>query len=251
MPRLGTEFWSGVRYTAPLAGIGVAAGLVGLGRSALLINREGSRWVSIAGRIGLVAVAAEGLYASRAAIEGQPPTRWRGPSRSRKRRASGPGSGVGPDDGVLADYVVAAPAPPAQILRSYTLETEKPWGFPSLGPDFRWVFANAEKLDPKTWTDQGFRVVHRGETIWVYYRPDPSRGIHRGWSVAWDGDSESISVVTDGLRRLGDRPGRPPGQADGDGRPRGRACARRLRGRPPPALPLAGFSDGSPGGGRP
>ena len=65
---LSTEYWSCVRYMAPLAGIGIAAGVAGLGRAARLIDAGGSRLVSLAGRLGLIAVAAEGLVAAHAAI---------------------------------------------------------------------------------------------------------------------------------------------------------------------------------------
>ncbi|HEY2158872.1 MAG TPA: DUF2079 domain-containing protein, partial [Isosphaeraceae bacterium] len=65
---VGTGYWSGVRYMAPLAGIGIAAGLVGLCRAARLIDLPGSRLVAISGRLGILAVAALGLFAARSAM---------------------------------------------------------------------------------------------------------------------------------------------------------------------------------------
>ena len=68
---VGTEYWSSVRYMAPLAGVGIAAGLVGLCRAVRLIDLPGSRLVAVAGRLGILAVAGLGLFAARAAIESQ------------------------------------------------------------------------------------------------------------------------------------------------------------------------------------
>jgi Zn-dependent membrane protease YugP len=167
---VGTEQWSSVRYMAPLAGIGIAAGLVGLCHSARLIDLPGSRLVVIAGRLGTLAVAAMGLVAARAAMQSQ--SAYAPPAIS---RAEADGllawiGRVGPSDGVLTDYPLAAPLSSRKTLKSYRMTLDQPWGFPHVGPDYRWIFARPSDLAPDWLTAQGFEVVHRGETTWVFHR---------------------------------------------------------------------------------
>ena len=80
---------------------------------------------------------------------------------------------VGPDDGVLAAYEVTAPLSSTTRLYSYILEQNKPKGFPQLGPEFRWVFIRRGDFASKTFEDQGFRIVHRGDFLTILRRqPD-------------------------------------------------------------------------------
>ncbi|HEY2155124.1 MAG TPA: hypothetical protein VGH33_05810, partial [Isosphaeraceae bacterium] len=79
---------------------------------------------------------------------------------------------VGPDDGVLTDYPVAAPLSSRKTLKSYRMTQDQPRGFPHIGPDFQWVFARHAEFAPGWMTAQGFEVVHRGETTWVFHRAD-------------------------------------------------------------------------------
>jgi hypothetical protein len=51
---------------------------------------------------------------------------------------------------------------------------DRPVGFPHVGSDYSWVFLRPTELDPERFTDQGFDVVYRGESIWVLHRADPA-----------------------------------------------------------------------------
>ncbi len=170
---VGTEYWSSIRYMAPLAGVGIAAGLVGLCRSARLIDLPGSRLVRFAGRAGLLAVAALGLLAARAAMQSQFSYAPAAVSRAEADALSAWIGRVGPADGVLTDYPLAAPLSSRKTLKSYRMTTDRPWGYPSIGADYQWVFARPADLAPTMLTAQGFEVVHRGETTWVFHRADP------------------------------------------------------------------------------
>ncbi len=170
---LGTEYWSSVRYMAPLTGIGIAAGIVGLCRSARLIDGPGSRLVAIAGRLGLIAVAALGLFAARAAIVSRIAYAPPAVSPVEAKELGEWIARVGPDDGVITDYPVAAPLSSRKMLRSYRMDQDRPTGFPHVGPDFQWVFARPTELDPRYLTPQGFEIVYRGETTWVLHRTNP------------------------------------------------------------------------------
>ena len=81
---------------------------------------------------------------------------------------------VGPDDGVLATYEVTAPLSRKRLF-SYILDQNKPAGFPTLGPEFQWVFVRNKDYDVRTFLDQGFDLVHNGEFLTVLRRL-PSSG---------------------------------------------------------------------------
>jgi hypothetical protein len=180
VPIVGTEGWASVRYMAPLAGIGIAAGLAGLGRLARLTEVPGSPGGTRAARLGLVAIAGVGLFAARAAMD---LLHTHAPAALRPAEAEELSrwiARVGPDDGVLADYSVAAPLSSRKTLRSYRMQTDRPVGYPDLGPDYQWVFARHDEVAEVTLTGQGFEVVSRGETLWVYHRADPGSSVPNG-----------------------------------------------------------------------
>jgi hypothetical protein len=77
---------------------------------------------------------------------------------------------VGPDDAVLADYLVSAPLSSRRRLFSYILDSNKPEGFPRLGPELRWLFVRNDNPFLKVLLDQGFEVVHQGKFLTVARR---------------------------------------------------------------------------------
>jgi uncharacterized membrane protein len=165
--------WSKVRYTTPVVAILLASGLIGwarLGDWALRRRRGGlilaALWLAAA--VGLSAACLD-LVARMDRIEQPISAReareiWRWIDR------------VGPDDAVLASYEVSAPLSSRRNLYSNRLEINKPKGFPSLGPEFRWLFLRKEDGGPAVWTSQGFEVVYRGDFLWIYHREGDGGG---------------------------------------------------------------------------
>ncbi len=169
---LAEEQWHHVRYVAPMAAIGVAAGVLGYARLAARLGRTTPRGWGFAAVAGLAAASAVGLASARAVVG----SRW---AYAPRPIPAGEVAGlrawidrVGPDDGVLADYKVAAPLSSRRVLRSYILTPDRPPDFPTLGPAFQWAFVRPSEFAPSVWTDQGFGLVHRGPTIWVFHRPE-------------------------------------------------------------------------------
>ena len=87
---------------------------------------------------------------------------------------------VGPEDGVLAAYEVTAPLSSRKRLFSYVLEPNKPAGFPTLGPEFQWVFLRNKDLDLRLFLDQGFDLMHRGDSLTILRRLPPARAGNGG-----------------------------------------------------------------------
>ena len=164
---LGSTEWHHVRYAAPLAMTGLAAGVLGFARVM-------GRLTFAPARLGLVAAMLIGMIAARVEVE----TRFNyAPRPLPKPEVAALWrwiDEVGPDDGVLADYDVAAPLSSRRLLNSYILDLDTPRGFPQLDPSYRFVFARPSKLRPETFTNQGFEIVHRSGPIWVYRRPGPA-----------------------------------------------------------------------------
>jgi hypothetical protein len=168
---LAAEEWHHVRYAAPFVAIGVASGVLGFAR---LMGSLGGRLraARIAAQVGLVAITAVGLLAGRAEVESRFDRAPRPVSREEAEGLWPWIDRVGPDEGVMADYKVTAPLSSRRLLRSYILAPDRPPGYPALGPEYRWVFARPAEVPSENWTGQGFEVVHRGETIWVFHRPE-------------------------------------------------------------------------------
>ena len=173
------ESWHHVRYAAPFVAIAIAAGVVGF-----------ARWRSPATGSP---IAGEGWRPAGRWLRRWPRAgRWRGwrsPRSSRPLRRFGRAEAevlwswidrVPPGDGVLADYRVAAPLSSRPNLRSFILFDERPAGYPTLAPDFKWAFVPPKSEPEEVWRDQGFEPVYRGETITVYHRTaggvEPYRG---------------------------------------------------------------------------
>lgn len=169
---LGTEEWHHVRYAALPVIMVLAAGLVGYARLGDWLN--GRRH----GRILLAAtwLAAAGLGCLGFAEVSQRMSKIPHPISEEDTQAFWYwAEQVGPHDGVLAAYEVAAPLSSRESLYSYRMERNKPPGFPKLGPEFHWIFIRREELDPGPFLAQGFQMVHRGESLTVLHRPASNR----------------------------------------------------------------------------
>ncbi|HWE38597.1 MAG TPA: DUF2079 domain-containing protein [Isosphaeraceae bacterium] len=160
---LATEQWHHVRYTAPIVGLGLAAGLIGLAR----VREGGGRRALVASWLLALAwnLAACGVIESRLARAPAPiAAEDVGPFWAWAGR-------VKPEEGVLASYPVASPLSSRRILYSYVLTGNRPEGYPDrLGPEFRWVFILQGDLDPEVLRSQGFEAVHRGPSLAIFRR---------------------------------------------------------------------------------
>jgi Zn-dependent membrane protease YugP len=180
---IGTEQWHHVRYTAPMVGMCLAAGLLGYARlGAWLASRARGQWafvtVWLAAACGLITAAY--WLASRLAripapittVEAEQLWTWIGR--------------VGPDDGVLAHYDVAAPLSSRRRLFSYVMLQNYPAGYATLEPGITWVFARVGDINVEFLTEQYFRPVHDGQHILIYRRdpvmlvgPPPPKKVRR------------------------------------------------------------------------
>jgi uncharacterized membrane protein len=164
---LSSITWGNVRYTTPIVGILLAAGVIGFARAAqwCLARRWGRGLLA-----GLWVAIAVGLLATRVEID-----RWlaRAPrpiSRADVAAAWTWIQRVGPEDGVLAPYSICAPLSSRRLLYSYTMAVNEPRGYPHLAPEITWVFLEPHRLDPALLAAQGFEVVYDGETLRIYHR---------------------------------------------------------------------------------
>jgi hypothetical protein len=170
---LSTEEWHHVRYTAPIVGLALAAGLVGYARlGRWCLGRPKGLWVLVGVWLAAVTGFVPGLRelnermsrVPRAIAPEDVETLWHWIQR------------VGPDDGVLADYVVTAPLSSRRALYSYVLDVNQPKGYPRLDPEIRWVVYATRRLDPEVFTGQGFRVVYTGDSLTILERGVPASG---------------------------------------------------------------------------
>ena len=88
---------------------------------------------------------------------------------------------VAEGDGVVAAYEVSAPLSSRKHLHSDVMDINRPPGFPRLVPEIRWAFLPPGRLDPTVLIAQGFEVVYRGETLWVYHRAVAAGGPTSHW----------------------------------------------------------------------
>ena len=77
---------------------------------------------------------------------------------------------VGPDEGVLAHYDVAAPLSSRHLLKSYVLDLNKTPEYPKLGPEFGWVFYRNADGTTKVFEKQGFKVIQSGSHLTILRR---------------------------------------------------------------------------------
>ncbi len=167
---LATVRWHEVRYTAPAGALVLAAGLIGYARlGGVLLRRRGggvllaAAWllVALGGLLGLRDLTARLDHAPRPIAHGEARALWSWIER------------VGPDDGVFADYAVAAPLSTRRWLYSYGLPPNLPEGFPRLAPQIRWIFLGKRGPDPRLFVSQRFARVHRGPAMMVLRRAGP------------------------------------------------------------------------------
>ncbi len=158
---LSTADWHHVRYALPMTALVLAAGLIGYARvGTWIINRRGLPWATFAWAILAVAGAA-GTYAMNGRMNRIPipiaadetAALWHSIDQ------------VGPDDGVLADHVVAAPLSSRRRLFGYLINWNLPVRYPKLDPGIRWLFVRNDYPLLKVLLDQGFEVVHQGEKL--------------------------------------------------------------------------------------
>jgi len=163
--------WHHVRYAVPMVAMSLAAGLVGYARLAnWLRDRPGGPIALALGWLLAAVIGLIGLYRVSALMEGTAPVvapadvapYWAFVQQ------------VKPDETVLAAYEFTAPLSSRRGLYSYILNPNRPQGFPGLGPEFAWIFLRASGLDPELFVNQGFRVVHRGESL-IVLRREPGR----------------------------------------------------------------------------
>ena len=161
---LSTADWHHVRYVLPMTALVLAAGLIGYARVGCLdpepppAARPGPRWP---GR-SLASAGAAGCYAMKARMDHIPipidareaAEIWRWIDQ------------VGPDDGVLADYVVSAPLSSRRRLYGYLVN----WNLPPCTtrnsiPESAGSSSGTTILSSKCLLDQGFDVVHQGKKL--------------------------------------------------------------------------------------
>jgi len=163
--------WHHVRYTVPLLAMSLAAGLVGYARLANWLRARPGGPIALALAWLLAAgVGLTGLHRVMTLMEEIPPAVAPAdvaPYWTFVRQ-------VKPDETVLAAYEFTAPLSSRRGLYSYIMFGNPPKGFPTLGPEFTWIFLRASGLDPEMFIKQGFRVVHRGESLIVLRRDAPN-----------------------------------------------------------------------------
>jgi uncharacterized membrane protein len=165
---LATEEWHHVRYTALPVAMILASGVIGYAHLGMFLLRRRGGWVLLLA-VWLVAAAACGLglheLMARMARIPKPISASETEAIWHWIRQ------VGPDDGVLAAYEVTAPLSSRRRLYSYILDSNKPRGFPRLGPEFQWIFLRNKDYDFKIFRDQDFDVLHRGDFLTILRRP--------------------------------------------------------------------------------
>ena len=163
--------WHHVRYAVPMLAMSLAAGLVGYARWAnWLRGRPGGRAALALTWLLAAALGVMGLNEVKTRMDATPPVVAPadvGPYWEFVRQ-------VGPDETVLAAYEFTAPLSSRRGLYSYIMTQNQPKGFPTLDPKFSWIFLRASGLDPEVFVKQGFRVVHRGESL-IVLRREPGR----------------------------------------------------------------------------
>jgi hypothetical protein len=171
MDLLSTESWHHVRYLLPMTAEVLAAGLIGYARvgSWILSLRGGPAWSALFWAL----LAAAGV----AGVTGMSDRLNRVPIAIGAEEAAETWrciEQVEPQDGVLADYVVAAPLSSRPHLYSYGVNWNLPKPdqvrYPELDPGIRWLFIRNDYPLLKVLLDQGFNVVHQGTKLTIARR---------------------------------------------------------------------------------
>jgi hypothetical protein len=165
---IGTTEWHHVRYTAPLAALGIGAGIVGYASVARRLNVLPRAPIAL---VLLWAAALGGMLAGKATVD-----RWwaQAPRPISPAEAAAIWRWIGEvrrGDAVVAAYEVTAPLSNRRELFSYRMDRNKPRGYPdALPPQFRWVFIERGRLAPEVLLQQGFERVYNGNFLMVFRR---------------------------------------------------------------------------------
>jgi hypothetical protein len=160
--------WHHVRYAAPFAATGVAAGLLGASRLWRFASRFPYAWLwrSLAAMVALVGMLlVRTILLARFAevpviID---------PAEAAQLWEVVPLVGAG--DGVLAHYDVTAPLSSRRLLFSYVMRQNQPVGYPNQLPEFiTWAWIRKGDVAPQTLLDQGFALFFNGPSIQVFHR---------------------------------------------------------------------------------
>jgi hypothetical protein len=171
MELLNSESWHHVRYILPMTALVLAAGLIGFARVGSWISSRRGGWawftmfwiiLATAGSTGVMGMS-DRLCRVPIAIGAEEAARvWRWIDQ------------VDTQDGVLADFAVAAPLSSRQRLFSYVVNSNlpkpNPVVYPELDSGIRWLFIRNDYRLLKVLLDQGFDVVHRGRTLTIARR---------------------------------------------------------------------------------
>jgi len=163
-----TEAWHHVRYVAPLTAVLLASALVGYARVGSLLWRRPRKGPALAALMVVVTIA--GLTASNVALQLRFAKVPRVISVAESNGLRQWIEQVGPDEGVLATYEVAAPLSSRRSLYSYRLDDNKPPGYPRLASSIRWAFVRTGDISPEFFLGQGFVPLTSGPNIQVFRR---------------------------------------------------------------------------------
>jgi len=165
---LATASWHHVRYLLPMAALLLAAGLIGYARVGcwLLKRHHGQAWLAVVWA-GLATTLAAGLPGMLQRLEHVPvpiDSQEAGETWEWIRQ-------VGPDEGVIADFLVSAPLSSRRHLYSYVVNWNLPFPYPKLDSRFQWLFVRSDYPLLNKLLEQGFEVMHRGKTLTIAHRP--------------------------------------------------------------------------------
>ncbi|MDX2037455.1 MAG: DUF2079 domain-containing protein [Isosphaeraceae bacterium] len=167
MQQLEFEQWHHVRYTAPVVGLMIAAGCIGLARIDRLATRLGGRRARLGALLGLLILGIPHTARIRS-IEAMVPTPVSHDEVAELRRWI---DEVAPDDAVLVHYDLSAPLSSRRFAFSYLLDSNKPPGYPLFAPEFAWAFVKRRDAAAQHALRQGFDLVHDGRRYQVWRRP--------------------------------------------------------------------------------
>jgi hypothetical protein len=164
---LDSEDWHHVRYTVPMVFLVLAAGLIGYARlrSWLLPRGRARMGLAIAWTFTAVSCCL-GMWDVIGRMSRVP----RPFDRLDTEQIWSSIREVRRDDAVLADYAVAAPLSSRRALYSYVMLPNLPKGFPTLAPEFRWLFVRNDFPYLKSLLEQDFQIIYRGKSLTIARR---------------------------------------------------------------------------------
>ena len=189
---LATDGWHHVRYTAPMVAITLAAGCLGYARLGTWLKRQrhgaallAMAWITIAAGLIVPGVELRAMW-SRAPTRADPEEAaelWRWFDR------------VGPRDGVLVTYDLAAPLASRPLVFSYHHPKDRLPEFPRLPPELSWAFLLTGSIGQGEMEAGGFTRVHDGPAIEIYRRP-PALTLPRTVSEMVTDRSNGVSRIS-------------------------------------------------------